>query len=660
MTRHNISATIVAATLLLGVTGATTAAPPLGGNGPEVGAAASVTALSVMPGSGRAEVVISISGDVDLMDFALDNGKRIVVDIKGATLGFTPKGYDNVQRAGISNIRFSQFSKEVVRVVVVLDSPREYTVVKGERDIRVSVEGPSEFTPWSTQAQASQQGQQGQQGRPVVTNASVNTNPPPRDSASRPPVRNANTNPRVEQLPLVPEQQGRAQGGMSRISIAFHDADIRDVVVAFADHSGKTIVVGPAVTGTVRATIVDQPWDVALKSILDGYGLAAVEDSLGIIRVDSYANLAALAAVEPMFTRVIQVNYTRAEVMAGTVRSLLGAGCGGPAPSAQQQAAGAAGGGAPPAAGGGGMSVTCNARGSVSHDEKTNSVIVTETAARLEEIQGYIRDLDVRTPQITIKAKIITVDRTGTDQLGLAYDLGSANTFSNAIITRSGTSGENRINLSGDGFAGVANSARSFKGNTSLALIHNMVLGGFNLTTFLDALSSVNLTDVQAEPSTTTVDNRQAELFSGNQVPYLLTPPIPAGTLQAVAPQIAQAQIGITLRVTPHVTANRQILLDVFAEQQTLQEITVAGPNTTRRTTTNQVLVNDGETAVIGGLTQTQVVRQRSGIPLLMDLPGVGRLFSQTSSIERKQDLLILITPIIVDEGQVVGGQKRP
>ena len=196
-------------------------------------------------------------------------------------------------------------------------------------------------------------------------------------------------------------------------------------------------------------------------------------------------------------------------------------------------------------------------------EEKTNSVIVTETPQRLKEIESYIRDLDVRTPQITIKAKIVTVDRTGTEQLGLAYDLGSAGTFSNAIITRPGVTGDQRINLAGDGFAGVANSGRAYKGTSSLTVIHNMVLGGFNLTSFLDALSSVQLTDVQAEPSVTTVDNKQAELFSGINQAFLLTPPVVPGQIQAVAPQIQRQDIGIKLQVTPHVTANRQVLLDI-------------------------------------------------------------------------------------------------
>ena len=628
-----------------------------------------MTALSVVPGSGRAEVVIAVSGDVDVMDFALDAGKRVVVDIKGATLGIRPRLYDMVTRAGISNIRFAQFKPEVVRIVIELDAVREYRVVRGDGDVRVSVEGSSEFAVWPVQGQ----------GKPPVTGAvsvAVSKAPAPREPA---PVATstpaptlsgsaqtfaretgASTRSNIEQPQAPPTrnneppQQGRSQ--QPRISVSFQDADIRDVVVQFADFSGKTIVVGPQVAGSVRATIVDQPWDIALKKILDGYGLAAIEDSTGIINVDSYKNLNALAAVEPLFTRVIPVNYTKAQTMQETVKSLLGAGCGGGGAAAAP--AGGAAGAAPAVAEGSGA--ICSSRGSVGHDEKTNSVIVTETVNRLNDIEGYIKALDVRTPQITIKAKIITVDRTGTEQLGLAYDLGSASMFSNALLPRPGVVGDQRINLAGDGFAGVANSQRQYKGAASLSIINNMVLGGFNLTSFLDALSSVQLTDVQAEPSVTTVDNKEAELFSGSSLAFLLTPPVIPGQIASVAPQIARQDIGITLRVTPHVTANRQVLLDVYTEQQVLRDITIAGPNTSKRNSKNQVLVEDGQTAVIGGLTQTQVVRNKTGIPFLMDLPGIGRLFSQTEVVERKQDLLILITPHIVDEGEVVRPTKKP
>jgi type IV pilus assembly protein PilQ len=600
--------------------------------------AGSVTALSVVPGSGHADVVIAVEGpSIEIIDFTLENPHRIVVDLKGATLGMPARLYDKVTRGGITNVRMAQWRPEIVRVVLDLDGPREYSVVRGEHDVRVSVNGPDDFAAWRI----------GGARAAVVSDMSVTASAPSASVAAAPAA-----------PPAAPKASEPQQSQEQRISVDFQDTEIRDVITSFSVFSGRTIVVGKGVAGLVTASIKDQPWDVALRSILQSQGLNAIEDATGIITVDSYANIADRAKVEPLFTHVISVNYAKAEVMANTVKSLLGAGCGG-------GAAPAGGGAAAPAAAG---AITCSARGSASFDEKTNTVIVTDTPSRLADIESYIHDLDIRTPQVSIKAKIISVDRTATEQLGLSYDLGSANTFSNQLVTRfidaAGTQpvpGNYRVNLSGDGLAGVANATRQYSQSSALSLIYNMTLGGFNLTSFLDAMSQQQLTDVQAEPSVTTVDNKQAELFAGQNIKFLLTPPIIPGQIQAVAPQIQSQDIGITLRVTPHVTANRQVLMDVFAEQQVLLTTTVAGPNVAKRNSTNQVLVDDGETAVISGLTQTEIVKNRTGIPFLMNLPGIGKLFSQSDSKETKQDLLILITPHIVDEGEVVGPPaKKP
>ena len=626
--------------------------------------AGSVTALSVVPGSGHADVVIAVEGpSIEIIDFTLENPHRIVVDLKGATLGMPARLYDKVSRGGITNVRMAQWKPEIVRVVLDLDGPREYSVVRGEHDVRVSVNGPDDFAAWRI----------GGARAAVVSDMSVTASapsasvaaapaaPPAAQPAPEPPGR---MDPPARSEPPARTAASKAsepqQSQEPRISVDFQDTEIRDVITSFSVFSGRTIVVGKGVAGLVTASIKDQPWDVALRSILQSQGLNAIEDATGIITGDSYANIADRAKVEPLFTHVIAVNYAKAETMANTVKSLLGAGCGGGGGAAP-----AGGGAAAPAAAG---ATTCSARGSASFDEKTNTVIVTETPSRLADIESYIHDLDIRTPQVSIKAKIIAVDRTATEQLGLSYDLGSANTFSNQLVTRfidaAGTQpvpGNYRVNLSGDGFAGVANATRQYSQSSALSLIYNMTLGGFNLTSFLDAMSEQQLTDVQAEPSVTTVDNKQAELFAGLNIKFLLTPPVIPGQIQAVAPQIQSQDIGITLRVTPHVTANRQVLMDVYAEQQVLQTITVAGPNVAKRNSTNQVLVDDGETAVISGLTQTEIVKNRTGIPFLMNLPGIGKLFSQSDSKETKQDLLILITPHIVDEGEVVGPPvKKP
>ena len=649
------SSAALAAMLSMPITGRVADAAAIGRDMPPAG---SVTALSVVPGSGHADVVIAVEGpSIEIIDFTLENPRRIVVDLKGTTLGMPARLYDKVTRGGITNVRMAQWKPEIVRVVLDLDGPREYSVVRGEHDVRVSVNGPDDFAAWRI----------GGARAAVVSDMSVTASDAAASVTAAPaappaPVPAVQMDPPARSVPparaAAPKASEPQQSQEPRISVDFQDTEIRDVITSFSVFSGRTIVVGKGVAGLVTASIKDQPWDVALRSILQSQGLNALEDATGIITVDSYANIADRAKVEPLFTHVISVNYAKAETMANTVKSLLGAGCGG-------GAAPAGGGAAAPAAAG---ATTCSARGSASFDEKTNTVIVTETPSRLADIESYIHDLDIRTPQVSIKAKIISVDRTGTEQLGLSYDLGSANTFSNQLVTRfidaAGTqpvAGNYRVNLSGDGLAAVANATRQYSSSSALSLIYNMTLGGFNLTSFLDALSEQQLTDVQAEPSVTTVDNKEATLFAGTNIAYLLTPPIIPGQIQATAPQIQKQDIGITLRVTPHVTANRQVLMDVYAEQQVLQDVTVAGPTVAKRNSTNQVLVADGETAVISGLTQTQIVRNRKGIPFLMNLPGIGKLFSQSDSQERKQDLLILVTPHIVDEGEVVGpAAKKP
>ena len=117
--------------------------------GRELPAAGAVTALSVVPGSGHADVVIAVEGpSIEIIDFTLESPRRIVVDLKGATLGMSARLYDKVSRGGITNVRMAQWKPEIVRVVLDLDGPREYTVVREDHDVRVSVTGPADFAAW--------------------------------------------------------------------------------------------------------------------------------------------------------------------------------------------------------------------------------------------------------------------------------------------------------------------------------------------------------------------------------------------------------------------------------------------------------------------------------------------------------------------------------
>jgi type IV pilus assembly protein PilQ len=398
----------------------------------------------------------------------------------------------------------------------------------------------------------------------------------------------------------------------------------------------------------VSAEIKDQPWDVAMKAILDAHGLAATEETSGIIVVDSYENILLRQSSEPMRIEMVSVNYASAGSLVETVRGLLSKDC-------------PAGGAAAAAATPGGQQV-CIVRGNVSADSGTNSLIITEVTSRLPGLMNYIRQLDVRTPQVALKAKIISVSRTSIEQLGISYDLGSNAAYFNNLIPRnlpgseSADTREGRVTLGGEVLAGMGNASRKYKNGSALNLLFSTAVGKYSISAFLDALREQQLSDIQAEPSIVTLDNREAKILVGEETPVRV---IDAGSASQVAvPARANVQFketGIILTVTPHITNNRQIRLSIAAEQSELRIIGGdLGFTIPKRNATTQLLVNDGETAVIGGLTQTQVVRNKSGIPLLSDLPLLGRLFSQTDSREEKRDLLILITPHIIDEGEAI------
>lgn len=568
---------------------------------------AAVTAVRVEAGPARTDVVLAVDGEVSVSDFRLSDPHRIVVDLRGAEMR-SGVSYDRLARGGITNVRLAQYAPSVVRVVVDLDRERGYRIVRGAGELRIAVD---------------------------VAEAPVAA------------AEAAPTGPAVE----APVQRAQA----ARANFSFVGMPIREVIAAFAAVSGKTFITGPTVEATVTAEITGQAWDVALQKILQAYGLSAVEDTTGIITIDTYENISTRTATEPLVSQIVAINYATATDLAATLRTLLavcstaaGAEAAPDAPSGEAAA---------PAPG------SCG-RGTVAVDAKTNSVIITETVSRLPEIVRYVKELDRRTPQIAIRAKIIAVDRTATEELGLSYDVGTAANvaapnYQNALVPRAGGGAPFVIALGGDAFSGVANANRLFRSSSALSLIFTMALGGNNLTTFLDALTSEQLSDIQAEPSTTTIDNREATLFAGTEQAFLLTPPTIPGQIQAVAPQIFRQKIGIGLNVTPHVTSNRLISMKIQATQQSLLGITEAGPSITERTATNEVLVADGETAVIAGLTQTQVTKVVSGIPILANLPWIGRFFRQEREEQRKQDLLILVTPHIVDEGDVVRSPDR-
>ena len=602
-----------------------------------------VTSLSVVPATGRAEVVIGVTSEISVRDFVLTSPYRLVIDLDGAVLDMDGS-YDRVARGGITNVRYSQFNSNVVRVVIELDGQHPYEVRRTANEVRVAVEGgTSAFEAWHSSGAA----------------------------AARQVAREAEPEPEPE-MRMTPVAQ---QSTQPRITVTYQDADIRDVIAAFATFAGRTIVVGKDVSGTVTAEIRNQPWDVALRAILEGQGLAAAEDPItGIITVDSYANIQNKQSVEPLVTRMVPVNYANAAGLANTLRQMLARDC--------------QPGSAVPQASGQNMQTSCVARGAVVADTFTNSLLITESASRMGGILDYLRNLDIRTPQVAIKAKIIFVNRSDIEDIGLSYDIGTRDQFFSQLVQRTDptslvpvdTDGDgvpdalgggrpvtgDRISLGGNALSAIAN-ANSRVTNPALSLVFSTALGKFSLTAFLDALQEVRLADLQAEPSIVTLNNRKAEIAVGQEIPIRV---LDAGTAQgaggAEGANVPRAtvqlkEVGIILGVTPQVTNNRQILLTVHAENSDAQLASSdVGFIFNRQRADNQLLVNDGETAVIGGLTVTQVSQSKSGIPFLVNLPMIGRLFGQTRTSEEKRDLLILVTPHIVDEGEQMLPARTP
>jgi len=662
------------------------------------GHSAPVRTVSVIPAAGRAQVNIGVDASVEVEDFLLESPYRIVIDLKGATLDMAPR-YDRLARGGVTNIRAAQFKPNVVRVVIEIDAAHTYEVSRSDAEVRVAVAGAgTAFAAWYSSDAAARAVAV---AAPVAPQSTATASPPREPAktsdtytyradspAARENAPNGGTTPDAN---ITSTRAPASAGGTSaestlrltapavisdqpRITVTYQDADIRDVIAAFASFSGRTIVVGKDVAGTITAEIKNQPWDVALRAILQGQGLAAAEDGLsGIITVDSYRNIASKQSSEPVTTQLVAINYASAASLVGTLTNLLAKDC---VPGLGPEALNAR--------------TSCYARGSIAADTATNTLLITETPSRIADLLSYVKSLDVRTPQVAIKAKIIFVNRTDIEELGLSYDLGTgSDQFFSQLVQRidpttrkpfdsngdgvpdalgggSPINGD-RILLGGNALAAIAN-ANARVINPALKLVLSAALGKFQLTSFLDALQEVQLADLQAEPSIVTLDNRKAEILVGQEIPIRVldastqgNTPGAGGGINVPRATVQLKEVGIILSVTPHITNNRQILLKLHAENSDAQLASSdVGFIFGKQRADNQLLVGDGETAVIGGLTVTQVTSSKSGIPLLVDLPIIGRLFGVTRTSEQKRDLLILVTPHIIDEGDRVLSPRMP
>ena len=300
---------------------------------------------------------------------------------------------------------------------------------------------------------------------------------------------------RAQEAP--PQEMPEVEVGIP-ITVSFSEAPIREVLFAFAEFANRSIVPGSNVGGLVSAEIRDQPWDVALRSLLDAYGLAAHEEEGGIIRVDNVRTLFEREAVLPLTTMPFRVNYADPVELQDLVAALL------------------------------------TERGRVSVGMGTNTLVVTDVPRVLESVADLVAALDMRVRQVDISAKIIFVNRSALEGFGVTYDLkdtrgnqlnfltpGVIDSDGDGVITDADQQverGTDVVSLGGHSLAALGN-AMNRMANPTLSLLTSLVVGRTTLIGFIDALESFQLTDVEAQPSVRVMDNRTARIVVGEETP---------------------------------------------------------------------------------------------------------------------------------------------
>ncbi len=559
-----------------------------------------VSAVSLSSVGGTARLVIAVDRGVTVRETRMQAPDRLVLDFEPALKGEFA-AYDGQHRGNVADIRVNQFKSNVVRVVVEFDRIPDYKVTQGLSGAVTVTFADKPFTGWGA----------GRNVAPGTASPSTDTAP----SSERPVIES-------EPEPVLVGFKSMRQQDSSRFDVNWDKTDINDALQQLARRSGQSIVTGPNVTGTVSMTVVNNTWPNIFQALLASRGLAAKVMAGGIIRVDAPGELSKLDSLGELTQTMIRLNYAKAADMVANVKGMLS-----------------------------------KPRGSAAADTATNTLIIVDSPGRIESIQAFVRSLDIKTLTVSIQAKLVFVDRTNLSQLGVKYDVGTANQFFNKVVARTDpATGQpynpniNVVNLGGNSVSAISN-ADALISNSALDLVFSTAIGGFSISSFLSALEQVELTDVEAQPIIHTLDNREASLVSGEQTPVRV---IDAASLGTGAPRanVTFKETGIKLKATPHVTADRHILLDLEVERSSIQPLAAAdlGFNIPIQKGITKLLVNDGEVAVIAGLTVTTVTKTRQGVPFLSGLPFIGNLFAFSSHSEHRQDLIILVTPRILDD----------
>jgi type IV pilus assembly protein PilQ len=463
-----------------------------------------------------------------------------------------------------------------------------------------------------------------------------------------------------------------------RMDLSFQNVEIRTVLQILAEFNNFSLVVGDNVTGTMTLHLVDVPWDQALDMVLRPRGLGsrlvgtvlfvAPADEIAQAELRELEATRQTEALAPLVTEYISVKYASAQ---NILMLIQGVGAGVPGQAGGAGAAGAGGLGGPA-----GMLNTglLSTRGRASVDQRTNTVIIQDVQTIIDDIKRLLARIDVPVRQVLIEARIVNASTSFSKAIGIRW--GGAQTFpmfgdqfiiggslesvielqqgiaeySSAIASAvaGGTSLQQALAttvLAGPSFPGAlgVDLGVTSAGTSSIAIGYQGNKGLLELE--LSALEASGNGEVIAQPKVTTQDQQNARIESGLQIPYQAQA---GGTAGGSTTEFVTA--ALSLDVTPQITPDGRIIMLLDIHQDSVVPGSGAVPAIATNSVMTRVLVNDGETIVLGGVFREEVTTAITKTPFLGDLPYVGNLFRRTENTETKTELLIFITPSIIKD----------
>ena len=436
-----------------------------------------------------------------------------------------------------------------------------------------------------------------------------------------------------------------------RLTLNFQDIETRAVLQLLAETSGRNIVVSDTVQGNVTLRLRNVPWDQALDIVMTTKGLDMRENGNVIIVAPAEEIAAretadleaqrAIAELEPMYSEFLQVNYAKASDLAALV------------------------------SGSGGGNALLSERGSIGVDERTNTLLVQDTAERLQDIRRLVRTLDIPIKQVLIESRIVIVNDDFSRELGVRLGVTAYNENSTdgvTVFSGNGTGTDTMIGSALDNLADPANGTifpielpdltnrynvnvpiADSAGRFSLAVLQSDYLVDLELA----ALEAEGRGEIVSTPRVITANQKEARIEQGVEIPFQQ-----AASSGATTVQFKKAVLSLT--VTPQITPDNNIIMDLLVSKDNVGAVISTGglggtvPSIDTRQVETQVLVADGQTVVLGGIYETERRETVKKVPWLGDIPGVGNLFKTTQRVNDKAELLIFVTPRILAEGSSI------